>query len=134
MPFPATWPTFIPKDKLANWFEAYAESLELNVWTGTDLADGAYDEADGRWSLTLRRDGSEKVVRPRHVVFATGVSSIPFVPKLPGIEAFGGTVMHSGAFTDGQAWRGRRRARARYGQQRPRRGARPARATARASP
>ena len=34
MPFPPTWPAYIPKDKLASWFEAYVESLELNYWTG----------------------------------------------------------------------------------------------------
>ena len=37
MPFPPTWPVFIPKDMLASWFEAYVEALELNVWTGTGL-------------------------------------------------------------------------------------------------
>ena len=26
MPFPPNWPVYIPKDKLANWFEAYVES------------------------------------------------------------------------------------------------------------
>ena len=26
MPFPPTWPVYIPKDKLANWFEAYVEA------------------------------------------------------------------------------------------------------------
>ena len=26
MPFPPTWPVFIPKDKLANWFESYVEA------------------------------------------------------------------------------------------------------------
>jgi putative flavoprotein involved in K+ transport len=107
MPFPPTWPVFIPKDKLANWFEAYAESMELNVWTGTELVSGAYDDA--RWRLTLRRaDGSTRVMRPRHLVFATGVSSIPVIPDLPGLESFGGTVIHSGAYTNGAAWRGRR--------------------------
>ncbi len=35
MPFPPSWPTYIPKDKLANWFEAYVEAMELNFWTGT---------------------------------------------------------------------------------------------------
>ena len=30
MPFPPNWPTYIPKDKLAAWFEAYVESMELN--------------------------------------------------------------------------------------------------------
>ncbi|GAA0569238.1 NAD(P)/FAD-dependent oxidoreductase [Craurococcus roseus] len=109
MPFPPTWPVFIPKDKLANWFEAYAESLELNVWTGTELAGGAYDEAERRWRVTLRRvDGTERTMRPRHLVFATGVSSIPRTPKLPGLDSFAGTVMHSGAYTNGAAWKGRR--------------------------
>jgi len=109
MPFPPTWPVFIPKDKLANWFEAYAESLELNVWTGTELAHGSYDAAARRWCITLRHaDGSERIMRPFHLVFATGVSSIPIIPKLPGLDAFSGTVMHSGAYTDGAAWTGRR--------------------------
>ena len=35
LPFPPTFPTYIPKDKLANWFEFYVEALELNFWTGT---------------------------------------------------------------------------------------------------
>jgi cation diffusion facilitator CzcD-associated flavoprotein CzcO len=109
MPFPPNWPVFIPKDKLANWFEAYVEGLELNFWTGTELAGGSYDEAARRWSVTLRRrDGTERVMRPRHLVFATGVSSIPKTPDLPGLESFAGTVMHSGAYTTGAAWKGRR--------------------------
>lgn len=106
MPFPPTWPVFIPKDKLAHWFEAYAEALELNVWTGTDFLGGSYDQAGGHWRVTVRRaDGSERELRPRHVVFATGVSSIPVMPKLAGIEDFKGTVLHSGAYTEGAAWK-----------------------------
>ena len=109
MPFPPTWPVFIPKDKLANWFEAYAESMELNFWTGTELVAGTYDEDVGRWRITLRRaDGGERVMQPRHLVFATGVSSIPQTPKLPCLDDFGGTVMHSGAYVSGAAWKGRR--------------------------
>src|SRR6202012_5058781 len=40
MPFPPNWPTYIPKDKLANWFETYAESMGLNVWSGPHFARG----------------------------------------------------------------------------------------------
>jgi len=32
--FPPNWPVYIPKDKLANWFEAYVDAMELNYWTG----------------------------------------------------------------------------------------------------
>ena len=47
MPFPPNWPRYIPKDKLANWFEAYAESMELNFWTGTEFLGGSYDDQHG---------------------------------------------------------------------------------------
>lgn len=109
MPFPPGWPVFIPKDKLANWFEAYVEAMEINFWTGTELAGGDYDAAEKRWRVTLRRsDGTTRVMRPRHVVFATGVSAIPVTPDLPGLNDFAGTVVHSGDFTDGSAWKGRK--------------------------
>ncbi len=107
MPFPPTWPVFIPKDKLANWFEAYVDSLDLNFWTGTELRSGAYDEAAGCWSITVARDGAERTLRPRHLVFATGVSAIPVMPDLPGLEDFRGTVMHSGSYAEGHAWKDR---------------------------
>ena len=109
MPFPPTWPTYIPKDMLANWFEAYVEALELNYWAGMSLSAGHYDTQAGAWRITLQRsDGSQRLVRPRHLVFATGVSAIPVTPELPGLQDFAGSVVHSGAYSDGQAWRGRK--------------------------
>jgi putative flavoprotein involved in K+ transport len=109
MPFPPTFPTYIPKDKLANWFESYVESLELNFWTGTAFAGGRYDAQRQEWSVTLRHsDGRERTMRPRHLVFATGVSSIPATPDLPGLNDFAGAVVHSGAFGNAEAWRGRK--------------------------
>jgi cation diffusion facilitator CzcD-associated flavoprotein CzcO len=109
MPFPPTWPVFIPKDKLANWFESYVDSLDLNFWTGMELAGGSYAAAERRWTVTLRRsDGSERILRPRHLIVATGVSGIPVWPSLPGLDDFTGTVMHSGSYTSGEAWKGRK--------------------------
>src|SRR5512140_2406778 len=75
MPFPPNWPLYIPNDKLAGWFEAYVESMELNYWTATEFEGGAYNESEGRWSIVLRRaDGTKQELHPRHVVMATGVS------------------------------------------------------------
>jgi cation diffusion facilitator CzcD-associated flavoprotein CzcO len=109
MPFPPNWPVYIPKDKLANWFETYVEAMELNVWTATEFEGGSYDEAKARWTVTLRRaDGSRRVVHPRHVVMATGVSGIPNRPELPGLADFEGTVLHSSQYDDGEAWAGKR--------------------------
>src|SRR5580692_9161027 len=109
MLFPPNWPTYSPKDKLANWFEAYVESMELNFWTSTEFESGAYDESQERWTVTLRRaDGSRRTMHPRHVVMATGVSGIPNWPDLPGLKNFTGTVLHSSQYTDGEDWKGKR--------------------------
>ena len=109
MPFPPSFPTYIPKDMLANWFEAYAEAMELNCWTGTELEGGDYDDDAGCWDVRLARaDGSIRRVRPRHIVMATGVSGIPNIPELPGLEDFEGAVLHSVQYDDGTAWSGKR--------------------------
>ena len=109
MPFPPNFPVFIPKDKLANWFEHYAEAMDLNIWPGTEMVNGVFDETEGRWEVSLRReDGSVRVLRPRHLIFATGVSAIPIRPEAPGLDDFAGTVLHSGQYTTGHAWKGRK--------------------------
>ncbi len=109
LPFPPTFPVYIPKDKLANWFETYVEAMELNFWTGTELVGGSYDEKRKQWNVTLRKsDGSERVMHPRNLIFATGVSSIPHTPDLPGLGAFAGAVVHSGAFKNAEQWKGRK--------------------------
>jgi len=96
MPFPDTWPVYIPKDKLANWLEFYAESMELNVWTKTTFLGAEYDTSQKRWTAQLRMaDGTIRVMRPSHIVMAVGVSGLPSRPKLEGENNFGGQIVHS---------------------------------------
>jgi cation diffusion facilitator CzcD-associated flavoprotein CzcO len=109
LPYPLSWPTYLPKDMVADWFEAYAMAMELNFWTGTELKSAAYDAAAGRWNAVVRRaDGTERTVRPRHLVFANGLLGFPRIPDLPGLKDFAGEVMHSDKFTDGASWRGKK--------------------------
>jgi putative flavoprotein involved in K+ transport len=108
MRFPPSWPAYIPKDKIAGWFEAYAESLELNTWTATEFESATYDDKRERWSVALRRDGETRQLRPHHIVMATGVSGIPSLPDIPTLPNFTGTVLHSSQYTSGDGWRGKR--------------------------
>jgi cation diffusion facilitator CzcD-associated flavoprotein CzcO len=108
MPFPPNWPVYIPKDKLANWFEAYVDAMELNYWTGTEFVSAAYDDAQARWNVALRRDGVTRNLRPRHIVMATGVSGIPNLPDIPSLKNFGGQVVHSSRYDDGDNFSGKR--------------------------
>ncbi|EEQ84673.1 flavin-binding monooxygenase [Blastomyces dermatitidis ER-3] len=96
LPFPSSWPLYTPKDKLADWFEAYASAMELNVWTNTDIESSEYDESSKTWSVTVRsNDSTSRTVHPHHVVLATGHSGEPLVPNVPGKEQFQGEIYHS---------------------------------------
>ena len=108
MPFPSTWPTYIPKDKLAGWFEYYAESMELNVWTKTTFISAEYDKAKKNWNVKLKlSDGNEKIMKPRHIVMAVGVSSVPNRTKIPGMEGYKGKVIHSTDYSSGRDYKGK---------------------------
>jgi NADPH-dependent 2,4-dienoyl-CoA reductase/sulfur reductase-like enzyme len=108
MPFPSTWPVFVPKDKLAGWFESYVDAMEINFWGSSYFEAAEFDAHAGVWTARIRRgDGSIRVVHPRHIVLATGVSGIPYVPDLPGIETFAGQVLHSGVYTEGAQYAGK---------------------------
>ena len=109
MPFPRSWPVFIPKDMLGNWFEIYAEAMELNVWTSTELTSGGWDDAAQCWDVVLKRgDGTERRMRPRYIVLANGTSTTPIMPDLPGLGEFRGAVRHSGRYGSGLDWKGKR--------------------------
>ncbi len=109
MPFPPGWPSYVPKDKLANWLEAYAEAMEINFWTATEFAGAAWDERNGGWTVKLERaGGAARELHPRHIVMATGVSGAPNRPALAGLGDFAGTVVHSHEYAEAAAWRGRR--------------------------
>ena len=105
MPFPPNWPVYIPKDKLAGWFEAYAESMEINCWTGTEFSGGAYDEDAQCWSVELvLAGGNTRKMHPRHVIMASGASGIPNRPDIPGLANFGGKTLHSSDYGQGADW------------------------------
>jgi len=108
MPFPPTWPTYIPKDMLALWFESYAAAMELNFWVNCEVTNANYDDKAERWQVVLRAaDGGTRHMSPRHVIMATGVSGIPNLPKIDTLSAFKGPAVHSSQYHDGEDWSGK---------------------------
>jgi cation diffusion facilitator CzcD-associated flavoprotein CzcO len=109
MPFPPNWPTYIPKDKLANWFESYVDAMELNYWTATGFEGATYDPAQRRWTVRLHHaDGKKREMHPRHIVMATGVSGIPNIPDIASLKNFAGKILHSSQYDDGENWKDKR--------------------------
>ncbi|KAM6479998.1 hypothetical protein HDV62DRAFT_366789 [Trichoderma sp. SZMC 28011] len=104
LPFPPHWPIFTPKDKLAEFFEAYVTLLELNVWNNTSIGGASWDATKGSWDVKLLRrleDGSAEThnLRPRHIIQATGHSGFKYVPQFKGMDTFkGDRICHSSEF------------------------------------
>ncbi|KAL5333728.1 hypothetical protein BJX70DRAFT_47671 [Aspergillus crustosus] len=104
VPFPASWPVFTPKDKLAEFFEAYVKLLELDVWVCTTIRSVKWSDEEKKWTVEVERkreDGSieKRTLHPRHVIQATGHSGKKNLPDFPGLDTFAGTrISHSSEF------------------------------------
>jgi putative flavoprotein involved in K+ transport len=108
MPFPPTWPTYIPKDMLALWLESYAAVMELNFWTESEVTSAIYDPGTSRWTVDILQPGDNfRQLEPRHVIMATGVSGIPNLPQIETLARFDGPAVHSSQYHDGQDWSGK---------------------------
>jgi cation diffusion facilitator CzcD-associated flavoprotein CzcO len=93
-----------------HWTRAYAPQAEILAYLercvfqfglrdkirfGAEVTDAAFDEARGRWTV---RTANGLTVSARHFVLGSGALSRPSVPRLPGIERFGGRTFHSAAW------------------------------------
>ena len=103
MPYPTTWPSFLPKDKLAHWLEAYADAMELNVWTESEVISAHRDDEAGMWTVQIRRSDGTVVERnaPQLVLATGGHSGVPKLPTIPGLEDFAGRSFHSSGYRSG---------------------------------
>jgi putative flavoprotein involved in K+ transport len=108
LPFPDHWPVFTPKDKMGDWLEFYVKVMELNYWTSTEAVKASFDPAVREWTVLVRRDGKDVVLRPKHLVFATGSYGPPREVSIPGQKDFAGIQYHSAGHQSAAALAGKR--------------------------
>jgi len=106
LPFPPNWPVFAPKDKLGDWLEMYTKIMELNYWTRSTCQKASYDEASKEWTVTVDRDGEKVILKPKQLIFATGMAAKANVPELPGMDSFKGDQHHSSKHPGPDAYKG----------------------------
>lgn len=106
--FPDNWPIFSPKDKIADWLESYARIMELNYWSNTEAISAAFDETTKEWTVTVEREGTPIVLRPKQLVLATGMSGKANIPDLPGRDIFRGDQHHSSQHPGPEGYTGKK--------------------------
>ncbi|AMD19049.1 HBR148Wp [Eremothecium sinecaudum] len=106
--FPPTWPVYTPKDKLGDWFDSYAKSLDLNIQCDTTAVGASFDDVTRRWKVEVRNNltGAINFFRPSHLVMATGHSGEPRIPHFEGQEHFQGKIVHSSQHGSGAQYKG----------------------------
>ena len=108
IPFPDHWPVFSPKDQLGDWLEMYVKVMALDYWTSSECTGARYDDAAGEWEVNVTREGKPLVLRPKHLVLATGMSGVPLMPEIPGAASFRGTLCHSSRHPGGVGYAGKK--------------------------
>ena len=106
--FPKNWPVFAPKDKIGDWLEMYTKVMELNYWTRSTASSAKWDEANKEWVVTVDRDGEQVVLRPKQLVFATGMSGKANIPQFKGAERFAGEQHHSSKHPGPDGYKGKK--------------------------
>jgi putative flavoprotein involved in K+ transport len=106
--FPKNWPVFAPKDKIGDWLEMYTKVMELNYWTRSTARSAKWDEANKEWVVTVDRDGEQVVLRPKQLVFATGMSGKANIPQFKGAERFAGEQHHSSKHPGPDGYKGKK--------------------------
>ena len=82
---PKNWPVFSPKDKIGDWLEMYTKVMELNYWGSTECKSAPYRrQAQGMDGRRRARRQGRSCCKPKQLVLATGMSSKPNIPQLPG--------------------------------------------------
>jgi 4-hydroxyacetophenone monooxygenase len=80
-----------------------------NTRFGTTVVRAEYDEAEARWTVTLRAaDGSLEVLPFNAIVSAVGMLNRPKLPRVSGIDRFRGRSFHSSEWPDDLDVRGKR--------------------------
>ncbi|WP_417579489.1 NAD(P)-binding domain-containing protein [Nitrincola sp.] len=108
IPFPENWPVFTPKDKIGDWLEMYTNVMELNYWGSTRCTQAKYDEDKQEWTVEVDRNGEKLTLHPKQLVLATGMSGIPNIPDIPGMDVFEGEQHHSSKHPGGEAYKGKK--------------------------
>ncbi|MHA0285383.1 NAD(P)-binding domain-containing protein [Mycobacterium sp. C3-094] len=108
LPFPQNWPVFAPKDKIGDWLEFYTRVMEVPYWSKTTCLSATFDDAEGRWTVEVDRNGERLTLHPTQLVLATGMSGKPYVPTLPGQDVFRGDQHHSSQHPGPDAYAGKK--------------------------
>lgn len=86
----------VPGDVVQRYLQAYVERFGLGGCIRLECRVDVIEHLDSSgWAVTYKKDGIEKVVKSAKLIMATGLTSQPYLPHIPGQEGFQGPLFHT---------------------------------------
>jgi cation diffusion facilitator CzcD-associated flavoprotein CzcO len=102
LPMPATYGRYPSRTQLIEYLESYASRFDLKPVFNACVEDAQRDGAG--WRVRV----GETMWRARSLVVATGWADYPHSPTWPGMETFGGQILHSSRYHNPRPFLGQR--------------------------
>ncbi|KAL3827803.1 hypothetical protein ACJIZ3_016605 [Penstemon smallii] len=104
MPFPKKLPTFVPKNGFVQYLDDYVSCFNLKPLCERTVLHASFDPNCGKWSVKVKNtlSGTDEAYVARFLVVASGENGEGYVPSIPGLDSFGGEVMHSSSYENGK--------------------------------
>ncbi|MFC8276405.1 flavin-containing monooxygenase [Streptomyces sp. NPDC057271] len=102
LPMPRSFGRWVARADVVRYLEKYAEVHELEIVTGVEVT--RVERAGEDW--LLHATGGRRLTG-RAVVVATGFNHTPRLPEWPGLDAYGGELVHASAYRNPAPYAGR---------------------------
>lgn len=101
-PFPDHVGKYPSRQDVVDYLDAYVRHFDIKPRLGEEVT--SIRRENGAWET--RTSGG--VYSSERVIIASGYNRKPVIPKWPGRESYGGTVIHSAEYRNGEPYRGKR--------------------------
>lgn len=105
-PFPANFPTYPTKHQFLAYLQAYTTHFGLEPIFNTTVVSAQFDRRCGFWrvkTVGLKQEETEYVCQ--WLIVATGENAEEVVPQFPGMNDFGGPIIHTSSYKSGELFR-----------------------------
>ncbi|KAJ0052815.1 hypothetical protein Pint_01068 [Pistacia integerrima] len=106
LPFPASYPTFIPKNLFLQYLDDYVSHFNISPLYKRSVDFATYSQESQKWTVKARNTVSGEIEEysGRFLVVASGETTDPFTPNIEGMDTFTGEVVHSTSYKNGKAY------------------------------
>ncbi|CAK9310047.1 unnamed protein product [Citrullus colocynthis] len=111
MEIPSSFPNYLPKKMFLEYLDSYISNFGMDPLYGRNVEAAELDRDLKKWKVRVRNstggDEMEEYVG-RFSVVATGETAEAYVPRVEGLEKYGGGVIHSRMYKSGKGFEGKK--------------------------